>query len=62
MAEICDYAICFWDAKSRGTKSMIDFVKKYNKPVKIKFISISENVQLKGLERNPKSFIFSHIP
>ncbi len=44
MAEICDYAICFWDAKSRGTKSMIDFVKKYNKPVKIKFISISENV------------------
>lgn len=23
MAEICDYVICFWDGKSRGTQSMI---------------------------------------
>ncbi len=38
MAEISDYVICFWDEKSRGTKSMIDYAKKYNKPVKIKII------------------------
>ena len=36
MAELSDYVICFWDEKSKGTKSMIDFAKKYNKPVKIK--------------------------
>lgn len=35
MAEICDNVICFWDEKSRGTKSMIDCAKKLNKPVKI---------------------------
>ena len=38
MAEICDYVICFWDGKSRGSKSMIDYAKKYNKPIKIKLI------------------------
>ncbi len=38
MAEASDYVICFWDKKSRGTKSMIDFAQKYNKPIKIKFI------------------------
>lgn len=38
MAEICDYVICFWDRKSRGTKSMIDCAVKCNKPVKIKMI------------------------
>lgn len=40
MAEICDFAICFWDGKSEGTKSMINFVKNKNKPIKIKYISI----------------------
>ena len=35
MAEICDYVICFWDGKSRGTASMIDCAKRLNKPVKI---------------------------
>lgn len=35
MAEICDYVICFWDEKSKGTKSMITLAKKYNKPIKI---------------------------
>ena len=38
MAEISDYIICFWDEKSNGTKSMINFAKKYNKPIKIKKI------------------------
>ena len=38
MAEICDYVICFWDGKSKGTKSMIEYAKKYNKPIRIKKI------------------------
>lgn len=38
MAQICDYVICFWDGKSRGTKSMIDYSLKLNKPIKIKMI------------------------
>ncbi len=38
MAEICDYVICFWDQKSKGTKSMINYAIKCNKPVKIKNI------------------------
>ena len=39
MAEVSDYVICFWDGKSRGTKSMIDYAKKFSKPVKIKIIN-----------------------
>lgn len=38
MAEISDYVICFWDGKSKGTKSMIDFAKQLNKPIRIKYI------------------------
>ncbi len=38
MAEISDYVICFWDEKSKGTKSMIDYARKCCKPVKIKKI------------------------
>lgn len=38
MAEISDYVICFWDGKSRGTKSMIEYAKKYGKPIRIKQI------------------------
>lgn len=38
MAEIGDYIICFWDGKSRGTKSMIGFAKDYGKPIKIKMV------------------------
>lgn len=38
MAEVCDYVICFWDGESKGTKSMIDYAIKKNKPVKIKVI------------------------
>lgn len=36
MAEVSDYVICFWDEKSKGTKSMIEYAKKCGKPVKIK--------------------------
>ncbi len=39
MAEIADYVICFWNGKSKGTKSMIDYAKGLNKPVRIKKIS-----------------------
>ena len=38
MAEISDYVICFWDGKSKGTKSMIDYAKKCEKRVRIKNI------------------------
>ncbi len=38
MAEVADLVICFWDEKSKGTKSMIDYAKKYDKPVKVKII------------------------
>ena len=40
MAKIADCVICFWDKKSRGTKSMIGFAKEYNKPIRIKIINI----------------------
>lgn len=35
MAEYCDCAIIFWDGESRGSKSMIEEMKKINKPFKI---------------------------
>ena len=38
MAEVSDYVICFWDGKSRGTKSMIEYARQFNKPLKIKEI------------------------
>ena len=38
MAEVSDYVICFWDEKSKGTKSMIEYAEKYGKPIKIKKI------------------------
>lgn len=39
MAEISDCVICFWDGKSRGTKSMIDYAIKCGKPVRVKRIT-----------------------
>ena len=38
MAEVSDYVICFWDGKSKGTKSIIYFARNSGKPVKIKKI------------------------
>ena len=38
MAKSCDFCICFWDGKSRGTASMISYAKQFKKPIKIKII------------------------
>lgn len=38
MAQICDYVICFWDGKSKGTKAMIEFAKSMGKTVRVKRI------------------------
>ena len=38
MAENTDYVICFWDKRSKGTKSMIEFARELNKPIRIKII------------------------
>ncbi len=38
MAEKADFIICFWNGKSKGTKSMIEFAKSMKKPIKIKKI------------------------
>lgn len=31
MVKACDYVICFWDGKSRGTASMISYAKELKK-------------------------------
>ncbi len=38
MAQVCDYVICFWDGKSRGTKTMIEYAKEFKKTIRIKRI------------------------
>ena len=38
MAESADIVICFWDGKSRGTRSMIQNAEKYGKDIKVKMI------------------------
>lgn len=38
MAKTADFVICFWDGKSRGTKTMIMYAKKHKRPVRIKSI------------------------
>ena len=35
MAEYCDFGICFWDGKSRGTKNMISNMKKLGKEIRV---------------------------
>lgn len=40
MVERADYVICFWDGKSRGTKSTIDFATEANKPLRVKHIVV----------------------
>ena len=39
MAKNCDCVICFWDGKSKGTKSMINLAREYKKPIRIIKIS-----------------------
>lgn len=38
IVEACDFCLIFWDGKSKGTKSSIDFCKKLSKPMKIVLI------------------------
>ena len=38
MARVSDYVICFWDGKSKGTKSMIESARRQGLPVNIKHI------------------------
>lgn len=38
MIDECDAVICFWDGKSRGTKSLIEYAKEKEKPIFIKYI------------------------
>jgi len=38
MAKVSDYVICFWDLKSKGTKSMIENARNLGKKIKIKVI------------------------
>ncbi len=38
MAKIADYIICFWDGKSKGTKSMVRLAMRFNKSLRIKYI------------------------
>ncbi len=40
MAEICDYVICFWDGKSRGTRTMIKYANEFQRPIRIKMIDL----------------------
>jgi len=35
MVELCDTVIAFWDGKSKGTKSTIDYAKKLGKEIRI---------------------------
>ena len=39
MAKNCDCVICFWDGKSKGTKSMITLAEENKKPIRIIKIS-----------------------
>ena len=38
MAEAADYIICFWDERSMGTRSMIEYAKKCGKPIRVEKI------------------------
>ncbi len=35
IVKISDAITCFWDGKSKGTKSLIELAKQYKKPLKI---------------------------
>lgn len=39
MVKNSDFVICFWDKSSKGTKSTIEFAKKLQKPIRIKYIN-----------------------
>lgn len=41
MVETADYVIAFWDGRSRGTKSLIDYAVKLKKPMRVVDIGLS---------------------
>ena len=43
MGDYADMALIFWDGKSRGTKNMIDYMKKLKKPVILKMYNQGED-------------------
>lgn len=45
MAEISDVVICFWDGKSKGTKSMIQCAQKCGKPVRVKIVEVDNRLK-----------------
>ena len=42
MVDACHKVICFWDGKSKGTESLIQYAKKREKKVEIKWIGKDE--------------------
>ena len=38
MVDKSDYVVAFWDKQSRGTKSLIEYAMKQNKPIRVKDI------------------------
>ncbi|MCQ2440707.1 MAG: DUF2493 domain-containing protein [Clostridia bacterium] len=38
MVEVSDYVICFWDGKSKGTKTTIEFAKRLKKELRVKMV------------------------
>ena len=40
MAKKADCVICFWDGKSKGTNSMIEFAKRFDKQVYVKRVKV----------------------
>lgn len=51
MGSYADYAICFWDGQSRGTKNMIEVMRnKFKKPVSVVYTDKSKPPRkLKGV-------------
>ena len=41
MVDSCDSIICFWDGKSSGTKSLLSYAKKHEKPIHLHIVSLS---------------------
>lgn len=41
MVEAADYVIAFWDGRSRGTASLIDYAKERKKPLRVKTIRLT---------------------
>ena len=49
MAEAADALVAFWDGKSRGTKNMIETMRKLGKPLKIVFYTEKDSLKFHGV-------------